>query len=111
MKTQIQTPGFNAKPSLLNLINDKIQGVNKFSDRIIGAKIILKIDKSETHQNKVCEINLSLPGHNLFAKKESQSFEEAFEHSVQALERQLKEWKSKNKIQKAELRERPDLVS
>jgi putative sigma-54 modulation protein len=108
MNSQIQTPGFTANKSLLELINHKLLHVDKFSDRILGAKIILKTDKSDKRQNKVCEVNLSVPGEELFAKKESYSFEEAFAQVIDALERQLLDWKSKTTSHKMKLNEIQD---
>ena len=95
MKTQIQSLGFDAKPSLINLINDRLEKIGHTSDRILESKVILKIDKSDTRENKMCEIRLIIPGKDLFAKKTAESFEQALDHVIHALEKQVHDWKTK----------------
>jgi ribosome-associated translation inhibitor RaiA len=65
------------------------------SDRILEGKVILKLDKSDTHENKVCEIRLVIPGNDLFAKKNAASFEQALDQAIHALEKQVQDWKNK----------------
>ena len=95
MKKQIQSLDFNANQALLDLINTKLEKISHFSDRILECNVILKLDKSDTRENKVCEIRLAIPGNDLFAKKAGKTFEEAFEQVIHALEKQLTTWKSK----------------
>ena len=95
MKTQIQSLGFDAKPTLLQLINERLEKIGNLSDRILESKVILKIDKSDTDENKICEIRLVIPGKDLFAKKTAESFEQALDHVIRALEKQVHDWKTK----------------
>jgi len=47
----------------------------------------------------VAEIKLSVPGNDIFAKKQCKTFEEATDLAVEALRRQLKKHKEKlNKV-------------
>ncbi len=96
MKIQIQSLDFNANSALLKLIEDKIEKISHFTDRILESKVILKLDKSDTRENKICEIILVIPGNDLFAKKSGNTFEEALEHVVSALEKQIITWKTKS---------------
>ena len=96
MKTQIQSLDFNANSTLLKLVEDKLEKIYHFSDRIQEGKVILKLDKSDTRENKICEIRLVIPGNDLFAKKAGSTFEEALEHVVNALEKQITTWKTKS---------------
>jgi putative sigma-54 modulation protein len=57
--------------------------------------VTLRIDKAQTMENKIAEIKLEVPGNNLFAKKQSKSFEEAADLAVEALSRQLVKYKEK----------------
>ncbi len=66
-----------------------------FSDRIIESRVLLKLDKSDTKENKISEIKLIIPGNDLFASKQAKSFEEATTKAVEALRRQIEEWKTK----------------
>ena len=95
MKTQIQSLGFDATNTLQNLINQRLEKVGQVSDRILEGRVILKLDKSDIQENKVCEIRLVIPGHDLFAKKTAASFEQALDHVIHALEKQVHDWKDK----------------
>lgn len=96
MKIDIQSRDFTAKEELLNFINEKVEKLERFYAEIISSEVCLFIDKSDTNDNKVCEIRLVIPGNDLFAKAQCKSFEEATSASVGALERQIE--KHKNKI-------------
>lgn len=89
MKIVIQTPGFKAQQSLLNSVNKKLNKLESISNTVLEADVCLKIDKSDTKENKTCEIKLLVPGNDLFAMKQSQNFEEAIDKVIDALKRQL----------------------
>lgn len=95
MKTQVQSLGFDATRTLLKLIDKRLDKVGQLSDRIQEGKVVLKIDKSDTHENKICEIRLVIPGNDLFAKKTAETFEQALDHVIHALEKQVHDWKTK----------------
>ena len=60
--------------------------------------MFLRLDKASNNENKIAEIRLNVPGSNLFAKKQSKSFEESTDIAVEALRRQVKKHKEKLKI-------------
>ena len=95
MNIIIQTPDFKADQKLLDLVNEKIEKLGKFSDRIHESSVTLKLDKSETKENKICEIRLGIPGNDLFASKQCKSFEEALAKTTDALRSQIENWKEK----------------
>ena len=95
MNTQIQSLGFDATKNLQKLINHRLEKIAQVSDRILEAKVILKLDKSDDQENKVCEIRLAIPGNDLFAKKKTASFEQALDQVIHALEKQVHDWKDK----------------
>lgn len=95
MKNQIQSLGFNATQTLIELVDKRLEKISQITDRILEAKVILKLDKSDSRENKICEIRLVIPGHDLFAKKAAESFEQALDHVIRALEKQVHEWKTK----------------
>lgn len=95
MKTQIQSLGFDASQTLLNLVEKRLEKIGQISDRILEGKVILKVDKSDTRENKLCEIRLVIPGNDLFAKKTAETFELALDHVIHALEKQVHDWKTK----------------
>ena len=96
MKINIQSLSFHASAKLIDFAKEKVNKLAHFSDRIIDAQVILKIDKSDTGSNKRCEIKLSIPGNDLFAGKQFASFEEAILATAEALKQQLVSWKEKD---------------
>lgn len=97
MKTKIHSIHFDADKKLLDLIHEKIQKLTHFHDRIISCEVILKLDKSDAAENKVAEIIMQVPGSDLFAKKQSKTFEEAMEKVVEAIKQQILRNKEKVK--------------
>ena len=95
MDIKIHSIRFDADTKLLDFINVKVQKLIQYFDDIIGAEVFLRLDKSQDLENKVVEIRLTLPGNELFAKKQSKSFEESTDLSVEALRKQIVRHKSK----------------
>jgi putative sigma-54 modulation protein len=62
---------------------------------VIGSDVILKLENSDTPENKVAEIRLFIKGNDLYAKKQSKTFEEAADTAIEALRRQLTKYKDK----------------
>jgi putative sigma-54 modulation protein len=95
MDIKIHSIRFDADTKLLDFIDIKVQKLIQFFDEIIGAEVFLRLDKSQDFENKVVEIRLLLPGNELFAKKQSKTFEESTDLSVEALRKQIIRYKSK----------------
>ncbi|MGM0376454.1 MAG: ribosome hibernation-promoting factor, HPF/YfiA family [Bacteroidota bacterium] len=97
MNITIQSVHFDASERLEEFINQKVGKLDQFSDDIIDAEVILRVDKADTAENKLAEIELGIPGDNLFAKKQSKSFEESVDLACEALRKQLMKRKEKLK--------------
>lgn len=97
MNITIQSVRFTASAQLEEFIQQKVGKLDQFFDGIVSAEVILKLDKSDSSENKVAEISLNVPGDELFAKKQSKTFEEAVDLSVDALRKQLIKWKEKTR--------------
>jgi putative sigma-54 modulation protein len=95
MEVTVQSLHFTASAELHNFVIDKVNKLSHFYDRILSANVVLKLDKSKNADNKVCEIRLSIPGDDLFAKNQCGSFEEATTTTVAALENQITKMKAK----------------
>jgi putative sigma-54 modulation protein len=95
MEIQVHSLGFNADKKLLEFISKKIDKLSKYSDDIIRAEVTLRLQHSQTEENKVAEIKLDIPRNELFAKKLNKSFEEAIDEVIEALEHQIKKRKGK----------------
>jgi putative sigma-54 modulation protein len=96
MKVFIQSVNFNADSGLLKFIEDKVQGLSKFHDKIIDAEVFLKVQNTSDKENKISEVKINIPGNEFMVKKETKTFEEGVSISVDSLKRQLK--KSKEKL-------------
>jgi len=95
MDLNIHAVHFNADSKLVDFVNTKVTKLELFFDNIIAGEVYLRVDKSAQHNNKVAEIKLSIPGKELFAKKQCDSFEEAADLACEALRRQVKKHKAK----------------
>lgn len=95
MNVQINAVKFKADKKLEDFIQSKVNKLTQFYDGVIGSEVTLKVDASEKPENKVTEIRLKIPGNDLFAKKQTDSFEESTDIAVEALRRQLKKHKEK----------------
>src|ERR1043166_4766580 len=97
MTVQIQSVHFDADKKLLNFIEERIDKLTQFHDGIISSNVTLRLDKSESADNKIAEIKVHVKGGDLFAKKQCKSFEEAIDTSIDALKAQVKKKKEKVK--------------
>ena len=94
MEAKVHSIHFDADKDLLQFIQEKVEKLELFHDKIISSEVYLKIDKSSNTDNKVAEIKINIPGKKLFAKKKCKSFEEATDTAVDAIKRQLKKRKT-----------------
>lgn len=97
MNINIQSLHFDATDKLKEFIQKKVTKLEKYSDDILTAEIILKVVKPETKMNKEASIKLNVKSDDLFASKVAESFEEAVDISIEALEKQLIKYKEKVK--------------
>ena len=97
MDIKIHSIRFNADVKLLNFIKSKVDKLVVFCDDIIGTEVFLRLDNSQDLENKVVEIKLTIPGNELFAKRQTKTFEESTDLAVEALRRQIRKYKTKLK--------------
>ncbi|MCK5079141.1 MAG: ribosome-associated translation inhibitor RaiA [Bacteroidales bacterium] len=97
MKVNINTVHFKADKKLIGFIDQKVDKLSNLYDGIIGGDVSLKLSNKADNENKIVEIRLIIKGYDLFAKKESQSFEEATDQAIDALKKQLTKHKDKSR--------------
>jgi putative sigma-54 modulation protein len=97
MKVNINSVHFKTDRKLDSFITEKVEKLSDLYDGIIGSEVTLRVNNSEDHDNKIAEIRLLVPGNDLFAKKQSKSFEEATDIAVDALRKQLTKHKDKQR--------------
>lgn len=96
MNVKIQTVHFNADEKLVAYINQKLQKLKIFHDRIVEVDVFLKLDNViHTIKDKIAEIRVHVPRHYFFVKTTTKSFEESFDEAFDSLLNQIKKRKGK----------------
>lgn len=96
MEISIKSIHFDATERLQEFITKKLNRLARHNEDIAIADVTLKVIKPETAMNKEAAIKLGIPQQgDLFASKIADSFEEAVDLSIEALERQLEKIKSR----------------
>lgn len=95
MKIKVQSIHFTADKKLLQFVEEKVDKLFQFYDGIIDSEVYLRLDKSDSSENKIAEIKINTPGKTLFAKEQCKTFEEATDVAVEALRRQITKHKEK----------------
>jgi putative sigma-54 modulation protein len=97
MKVNITSLRFKTDKKLEDYIQDKVEKLSGYFDGLIASEVTLRVEKNDKEKNKVTEIRLLIPGNDLFAKKQSNTFEQATDVAVEALRKQLVRHKEKIK--------------
>lgn len=95
MQISVHSIQFKADGKLIDFIESKLHKLQQFHDGLISAEVFLKLDKNSVDGNKITEIKVNMPGKDLFAKRQSTSFEESTDKVVEALRRQVRKVKGK----------------
>lgn len=95
MNTTINAVKFRADEKLEKFILDKVSKLDRLIDNVTKCEVTLKVDKPESENNKIAEIELSLPGPNLFISKQADTFEEAISACIDALRPQIEKYKAR----------------
>ncbi|MBD5295216.1 MAG: ribosome-associated translation inhibitor RaiA [Bacteroides sp.] len=96
MVAKINAVHFEISERLSAFIHKKVDKLYRRFDFISEAEVTLKVVKPETSLNKEAQVKLHVPGSaELFASKTCDTFEEAVDLSLEALERQLEKIKEK----------------
>lgn len=96
MTLNIHTIHFDADVALLAHVNKKIAKLENHHDQIMKVDVFLKLD-NVVHQikDKIAEIRLTVPKHELFVKQSTKSFEESFDLALESMMIQIKKVKEK----------------
>lgn len=96
MEIQITSRHSKASQSLQDTINDELQKLGKFFDKITSCHVILDSE----HVEKVAEITMSTLGRHVVATAKAENIGKAFDDALAKAERQLKKLNSKIKSHK-----------
>jgi putative sigma-54 modulation protein len=97
MNIRIKAVKFDADSKLEDFIQKKVSKLGRFFDDIITAEVFLKLENTADLENKVVEVKLDVPGSDLFARKQTKSFEESTDEVVDALKQQILKHKEKQR--------------
>lgn len=95
MEIRIHAIHFDATENLQAFIRRKVAKLEQYFDGILAADVTLKVVKPETAQNKEASVKLTIKNGECFAEKICDTFEEAIDLDVEALEKQLIKFKEK----------------
>jgi putative sigma-54 modulation protein len=96
MEVKIKAIHFDITEKLTVFINKKLEKLSRRYEAVTQAEVTLKVVKPETAMNKEVGIKLLVPPtDDLFASKTADSFEEAVDLCIDALEKPLEKHKAK----------------
>jgi putative sigma-54 modulation protein len=99
MTVNVHTVHFDADAKLIDHVEKKVAKLSQHHDRIMRVDVFLKLD-NVVHQikDKIAEIRLTLPRHELFVKQSTKSFEESFDLALDSILVQIKKVKEKQMV-------------
>ncbi len=97
MEVRIQSIHFDASEQLQVFIQKKVAKLEKYYDDIKKVEVSLKVVKPESAENKEAGVKVIVPNGEFYASKICDTFEEAVDLNVEALEKQLVKHKEKQR--------------
>ena len=95
MRVYTESVQFKADQKLIDYIEKRVNKMDQFFDRIIEARVTLRLENSGQVKDKIAEVRLSVPGDQLIAKEASKTFEASVDNATSALKRQLIRYKER----------------
>ncbi len=99
MTVNVHTVHFDADAKLIDHVEKKVAKLSQHHDSIMRVDVFLKLDNI-VHQikDKIAEIRVTIPRHELFVKQSTKSFEESFDLALDAILVQIKKVKEKQMV-------------
>jgi len=95
MKVNVHAVNFNVDRKLVDFVQERLDKLEKYYDKVVSSDVFLKLDNTSDKENKIVEVKVMVPGDDFVVKKQSKTFEEAVDLSVDSLERLLMKRKEK----------------
>ncbi len=99
MKVNTQSVNFNADGELIDFLQNRVNKLELYYDKVISSDVFLKVQKMSGKENKIVEIKVNVPRDKFIVKKQCKSFEEAIDSACNSLERKLIKRKEKLRLQ------------
>lgn len=93
MDVRIQAIHFDIADKLVSFINKKAERLARHNVNISTVDVTLKVVKPETAMNKEAVVKVTAPQEEYVASKTANSFEEAIDLCLEAIERQMEKKK------------------
>lgn len=94
MKANIQFVHSETKHSAEQLVQKKLDKLENKFDWIVSADVTFRDENESSGRGKTCNIELQIPGPNVRAFSNEESFEAAAAETIKDLEKQLKKRKA-----------------
>lgn len=95
MKVIVQSVNFNADKDLIDFVEKKVAGLEKYYDKIVDSEVFLKVQQTSEKENKLVDIKINIPGNDIVVKKQCKTFEEGTMVAVDSIKRKLAKEKVK----------------
>lgn len=95
MKVNLQAVNFNVDRKLVDFVQEKLDKLEKYYDKIISSDVFLRLENTSDKENKTVEIKINVPGDDFVVKKTAKSFEEGVDLAIDSLERVIVKRKEK----------------
>ncbi len=89
METIYQFVQLSKSERLQNFVNEKLEKIERKYDFITRAEIHCKRNHADDENGYICNIKLSVPGPQIFAESNADSFEAAAVATIKDLDKQL----------------------
>jgi putative sigma-54 modulation protein len=95
MKVNVHAVNFNVDKKLLDFVEERMNRLEKYYDRVVTSDVFLKVEKTSDKENKIVEAKIIVPGDEFIVKKQCKTFEEGVELASESMERLLVKRKEK----------------
>lgn len=95
MKITINSVHFSAADRLRDYIENRMNKLDRFFDRVVDARVKLKLQQEVKGANKLVEISVKVPGNTLIAQVEGSTFEHATNLAIEKIKSQIVKYKQK----------------
>ena len=89
MELTIQSVNFEASDQLKAFAEKKVNKLLRYTEDIMQSEMIMKLIKPDAPNNKEVSIKLNIKHAESFASKTADTFEEAIDLCIEALEKQI----------------------
>ena len=95
MQVILESVQFRADRKLVDFTEKRLAKLDQYFDRIIEARVFLKLENAGQVKDKIAEVRLDVPGQTLFATATDKTFAAAVKAAADSLRSQLAKYKEK----------------